>query len=240
MEEPIEERGDGGGIPEQFPPVVDRPVRGEQRARPLVAAHDELEEILGRGGRELPHAEVVDDEERHGGELGHLLAPGAVEGGVREFVEEPMGLGVPDAVALLDRRVADRLGKVTLAGAGRPEEERVVVRGDEAAGGELEDAGAIHLLVEVEVEGVEGLAGVAEAGVGPAALEEAVLTADEFVGDERGDEIERRQPLGLGLAEAGFERRGHAGEAELADGAVEFGERHSGTSGSGWRSMRSR
>ena len=76
--------------------------------------------------------------------------------------------------------------------------------------------------------------------MGPPALEESVLAADEFVGDERGDEIERGQALGLGLAEAGFEGHGHAGETQLAEGAVEFGEGHSGLSFSVWRSMRSR
>ena len=38
-----------------------------------------------------------------------------------------MGLAVEDAVALLDRGEADRLGEVALAGAGRAEEERVLV-----------------------------------------------------------------------------------------------------------------
>jgi SAM-dependent methyltransferase len=52
--------------------------------------------------------------------------------------------------------------------------------------------------------------------------------------------LEGRQAFGLGLAEAGFKGRRHAGEAELAERAVEFGERHSGTFGSVWRSMRSR
>ena len=48
-----------------------------------------------------------------------------------------------------------RLREVALAGAGRSEEERVLVLADEARGGELEDERAVHLLVEVEVEGVE-------------------------------------------------------------------------------------
>ena len=124
----------------------------------------------------------------------------------------------------------DRLREVALAGAGWAEEERVFVRGDEAAGGELEEAGAVHLLFEVEVEDVERLARIAEAGVRPPAVEEPVLTADELVDDERRDEVERGHPLGLCLAEARFEGGGHAGEAELAEG--EFGEGHS------WRSRR--
>ena len=52
-------------------------------------------------------------------------------------------LGVADAIALLDGGVADRLREVALAGAGRPEEERVLALGDEAPGGELEDEGAV-------------------------------------------------------------------------------------------------
>ena len=87
---------DGGGVAEELAPVVDGPVRGEQRARALVAAHDELEEVLGGGGRELAHAEVVDDEERHGGELGHLLAARAVDAGLGELFEQrraPRGSG---------------------------------------------------------------------------------------------------------------------------------------------------
>ncbi len=36
---------------------------------------------------------------------------------------------------------------------------------DEVAGGELEDEPAVHLLLEVDVEGVEGLARIAEAGL---------------------------------------------------------------------------
>src|SRR5437870_13057351 len=60
VEEAIEERADGGDIAEELAPVLDRPVRAEQCADPLVPALDELEEVLGRGGRELPHAQVIE------------------------------------------------------------------------------------------------------------------------------------------------------------------------------------
>ena len=66
MEQPIEQRGDGGGVAEQLAPVVDGSIRSEQCRRPLVAAHDDLQEILGGGVRQFAHAEVVDDEQRHG------------------------------------------------------------------------------------------------------------------------------------------------------------------------------
>ncbi len=51
MEQAVEQRGDGGGVAEELSPVVDRPVRGEQRRRPLVAAHDQLEQVFGGGVR---------------------------------------------------------------------------------------------------------------------------------------------------------------------------------------------
>src|SRR4029453_168315 len=120
-------------------------------------------------------------------ELGHLLAACGVDGGLGELIEEAVGLGVADAVALLDGGVAERLREVALPRAGRPEEERVLVLRDEAAGGEVVEEGAGLFLVEVEIEGVERLAGIAEAGLGAAAVEEAILAADEFIAHECGD-----------------------------------------------------
>lgn len=73
-------------------------------------------------------------------------------------LEQHVGLAVEHFVALLDRGVADPLCEVALAGAGRAEEERVLVLRDEVAGGEVEDEAAVELAIEVEVEGVEGLA----------------------------------------------------------------------------------
>ncbi|MFN8542879.1 MAG: hypothetical protein U0807_01500 [Candidatus Binatia bacterium] len=91
--------------------------------------------------------------------------------------------------------MADRLREMALAGAGWAEEERVFALGDEAAGRELEDERPVELLVEVEIEGVEGLVGIAEARGG---FNRAVILApDELIADERGDEIEWREALGL-------------------------------------------
>jgi len=102
------------------------------------------------------------------------------------------------------------------------------VLSDEAAGGELEDQPAIHLLVEVEVERVERLAAIAEAGVRDAALEEPILTAQELVLDERGEEVDGGQRRGLGLEQPRLEPGGHAGAAELAQGVLQLDEVHVG------------
>jgi hypothetical protein len=154
VEEPIEQRGDGGRVAEQLAPVLHRAIRGEQRRGPLVAAHDDFQEVLGGGGREPTHAEVVDDEQRDGGEVreGGLARAGGLR--VGKLVDEGVRLAVEDAMALLDDGEADRLGQVALARARRPEEEAVLVLGDEAAGGEsqcpvpsrlLDRQSALHL-----------------------------------------------------------------------------------------------
>ena len=70
MQEAIQQRGDGGVVTEQLPPVVDWSVRGKDGGGAFVAAHHQLEEILGGGVRQLAHAEVIDDEERDRGQIG--------------------------------------------------------------------------------------------------------------------------------------------------------------------------
>jgi len=103
VEEPIEERGDGGGIAQELAPVFHRAVGRDERGGALVAAHDDLEEILGGGVGELAHVEIVDDEQRDGGELGEVGLTGAAE-----LVEERVGFTVEDAMAPLEDREADR------------------------------------------------------------------------------------------------------------------------------------
>jgi hypothetical protein len=64
------------------------------------------------------------------------------------------------------------------------------------------DERAVHLLVEIEIEGVERAVGVAKVGVLDPARDEPVLPTDEFVADERRYEIDWRLPFGLGVAQA--------------------------------------
>src|SRR5262249_2681162 len=113
-----------------------------------------------------------------------------------------------------------------LAGAGRAEEHRVGMLGDPARGRELEDEGAIHLLVELEVEGVEAFVEVAEAGLRQAPFEQAILPAEQLVLDEAREEVERDEGLGLSLEQACLKPGGHAAAAELAQGTLQFDHVH--------------
>ena len=92
-----------------------------------------------------------------------------------------------------------RLRQVTLPGAGRAEKEHVFALCDEARGRQLVDERPIHLLVEIEIEGIEGAVRITEARLFVPPLEEPVLSAQELVGDEHRHEIDRCELLGLGM-----------------------------------------
>jgi hypothetical protein len=114
VEQPIEESGDRCGVAQQLPPIIDRSVRGEDRGRAFVAAHDQLEEILSGGVRELAHAEIVDDQERDHGDFREVVLARAGERRLGEFFEQGVGFAIDDAIALENRGAADRLRQVTL------------------------------------------------------------------------------------------------------------------------------
>ena len=58
--------------------------------------------------RELPHAQVVDDEQRHGRQVGEQELARAIDRGVGDLLEQGMRFAVEDAIALLDRGPAGR------------------------------------------------------------------------------------------------------------------------------------
>jgi hypothetical protein len=101
---------------------------------------------------------------------------------------------------------------------------------DPARGRQLEDEDAVHLLVEVEVEGIEPLADVAKAGELHPAFEKPILPAEQFVLHEPGEEIDGGEFLGLRFEQAGLEPGGDAGAAELAQGTLQFDDVHGRTS----------
>jgi len=90
VEEPIEERGHRGGVTQELAPVVDWAVRGQDRRGPFVATHDEVEEVLGRRVWELAHAQIIDDQQGHGSQLGEEGLALAVQSGVGDLFDEPV------------------------------------------------------------------------------------------------------------------------------------------------------
>ena len=139
VEQSVEQRGHGRRVAEELAPVVDGAIGREDGRGPLIPAHNELEQIFGSSRWQFPHAEVVDDQERDGAERREDLLPRAVERGVGELFEQQMRFAIVHAMALLDRRLAERLRQVTLAATGRTNQQNIFALRDETSGCELEE-----------------------------------------------------------------------------------------------------
>src|SRR5271156_586357 len=155
MQKTIQHGGDSGAVAQEFPPVVYGSVGRQQCARTFVAAHDDLQQFLGRGKRQLAHSQVVDDEKRYGGQLVHQLLAFAIERGVGQFFQKPVSFAIQHAVALQDDGVSDGLCAVTFAAARRAEEQGILALSDPVRSGQVEDQTAVHLGIELEVEVIE-------------------------------------------------------------------------------------
>ena len=118
---------------------------------------------------------------------------------------------------------------MALAGAWRAEEERVLALADEAGGGQLVDERAVHLLVEGEIEAVEGAVRVAEGSLLETPTEEPVLSPRELVADKRRDEVDGSRLLRLCLVQPHLEDVGHPGQPQLAKRLIELYEVHVGS-----------
>lgn len=229
MQQPIEERAGRRRVAQELAPLVDRPVRGEDRAAALVAAHDDLEQVLRGGLGQLPQAQVIDDEQRHALEAPQEVLALAVERRVGEFLEQDVRFAVEDLEAGEDHGAADSLHQVALARARRAEEERVLGLRQEAPGRQLEDQRAVELLVEVEVEAVERAILVAEAGGLRAPLDQSVGAPLELVTDQRREEVQRRQAAGLRLEDAHLQALRHPGQFQLLQGSRRLDQVHRGS-----------
>src|SRR5262249_22964154 len=163
MQQSVEHGADGGYIAEQFAPVLDGTVGSEQSTETLIATHDDFQEVLGGGVRQLAHAEVVNDEERHGGNRFHVFLACAIGNSVGEFIEQDVGFAIQHTIALQDRSLPDGLRQVTLAGSTGAEKQRIFALVDKRAGGQVEHQTAIDFRVEGEVEVIERTVGIAKA-----------------------------------------------------------------------------
>jgi hypothetical protein len=85
---------------------------------------------------------------------------------------------------------------------------------------------AIHLLVEIEIEGVKRLSVVAKACLCDPPREQTVLSTLQFVADERRQKVDMRLSCGRRALDSDLEHVSHAREAQLAQRTVNFDEVH--------------
>jgi hypothetical protein len=86
---------------------------------------------------------------------------------------------------------------------------------DESAGGQVEHQAAIHLLVEVEVEAVEGFLWVTKLGLLRSSCQQALAATSQFVRDKTREEVDWGHGFCLCLAETSFEHGGDAAQPQL-------------------------
>src|SRR5258708_29074360 len=79
---------------------------------------------------------------------------------------------------------------------------------------------------ELEGEAVEAVVGVAELRLFVASFQESPATAGQLIGDQRGDQVDGRHVLRLRLQKTRFHHCGHAAQAQLYQGAIEFDQVH--------------
>src|SRR5208283_4154600 len=155
VQQAVEHGGNGGAVAEQLAPVLNRTIRGQQCAGAFVATHDDLQQFFSGRQRQFAHSEIVDDQQGHGGQQLHVLFTRAVQGSVGQIFQQRVRFPIEHAVALQDDGVSDGLGKMTFPASGRADKKSVLASADEGGGGQIEDQGAVHLGVELEVEVVQ-------------------------------------------------------------------------------------
>jgi len=58
---------------------------------------DQITRAVGDVVGQLAHPEVVDNEQRHGGQVGEEILAGAVDAGVSDLLDEDVGLALHDS-----------------------------------------------------------------------------------------------------------------------------------------------
>lgn len=105
----VEHGTDGSGVAQQFSPVLDGAIRGQECAGPFVAPHDDFQQFLGCSQWQFAHAQIVDDQQGHGFQELHSLFPRAVRCRFRKFVEQCVCFAIENAMALLNDGLPDGL-----------------------------------------------------------------------------------------------------------------------------------
>src|SRR5213592_3003069 len=116
----------------------------------------ELKEEMSTLAFERHVAELVDDDQLRFAVEEHPTREDALALAVDEVGEERRRRGEEHGVASLDDGAAEGDRQVRLADAGRPEEERILGAGDEAAGGQLAHELGVDGGLKLEVEVLQG------------------------------------------------------------------------------------
>jgi hypothetical protein len=109
---------------------------------------------------------------------------------------------------------------------GWAKKKRVFPPSDPCRSGQVEDQTTVHLWIELEVEVIELLVWVTELRLLVAPLQQPLAATGKFVGDQDGDQVDGSHGFRLSLQQARLQHGGHAAQAQLHQGAIQFDQVH--------------
>src|SRR5271167_72680 len=155
-----------------------------------------------------------------------MLLAVAVQSGICQLFQQGVRFAIEHPITLLDDGMPDGLRAVAFPAARRPNEQGIFTSSDPAGSGQVEDKTAVHLRIELEVEVIELLVCVTELRLLVASFQEPLAAAGKFVRDQDGDQVNGRHVFRLRLQKTSFHHCGHAAQAQLYQGAMEFDQVH--------------
>src|SRR4051794_21549685 len=178
VDESVDHRGGDDVVAEDLAPARERLVGGDDQARALVAAADEHEHQVGGLGVKRDVADLVDDQQRDPLQPIELGVEAAVALRVGQQRNPFAGGAKGDAVAGQTGADPDRDRQMALAGAGRAEQNDVLLAVEEVELAEVQDRLAPQRALEGEVELLERLARREARGLDPGLAAVAVTAVD--------------------------------------------------------------
>src|SRR5438874_1760255 len=213
MQESIEDGGGDDVVAEDLTPLRHALIRRDQHRRFLVAMAHELKEEMSTLAFERHVAELVDDEQLRFAVEEHPTREDALALAVDEVGEERRRRGEEHGVASLDDGAAEGDRQVRLADAGRPEEERILGAGDEAAGGQLAHELGVDGGLKLEVEVLQGFHRREVRDLDPH-LDPAALLGGHLIAQQLVEEIDVRRLHPRRFAQRRIEAIGERAEAQ--------------------------
>ncbi len=182
----------------------------------FVAAADDLEEVAGgfAGHREV--AELIDDQQLRAVPEAHGRGPAALERGPAGAGDKVGGRCVVDAVAGLDRAVAEDGREHRLPDARRADQQDVRAVVDEPQRREVLDQAPIQRGLGGEVELLERLAR-RQLGEPQPALQSTLLDGGDFGGEQVAQELGVAGRVLSGVRERGGEAFGDCAQAQVGE-----------------------
>jgi hypothetical protein len=181
-----------------------------------MAPHDDLEKVFSRSFRQLFETHIVNNEK-----LRFEVIVEDIVDAVKGFVTEEVANKVEDAdifggMSVLNGFVGNSLGKVSLADAGRSDEQDIPSLFDEVACGQFIDLRAMDLCIEAEVELIQ-CSEIAKAGGSYESLDLPVATRSSFILEYEFEELKVRECARSGFTQTQVNTLANAGEPELLE-----------------------